>query len=127
MAKTSANQMRTHPSKILDFSFIREMTQHLYCTNNGRPSIDPELFFRIYLIIFLYGIESDRQACDEIQFNLACRWFCKLALEDNTPDHSSLTKIRDRLGEETFKKIFEKIFYFSKFSNKFDLSEKFLA
>ncbi|MBC7419140.1 MAG: transposase [Bdellovibrio sp.] len=60
-------------------------------------------------MIFLYGIESDRQACDEIQFNLAYRWFCKLAIEDNTPDHSSLTKIRDRLGVETFKNVFEKI------------------
>ncbi len=54
-------------------------------------------------------MESDRQACDEIQFNLAYRWFCKLALEDQVPDHSSLTIIRDRLGEETFKKISEKI------------------
>ncbi len=103
------NHLLRKVDKILDFSFVREMTQHLYCSNNGRPSIDPELFFRIYLIIFLYGIESDRQACDEIQFNLAYRWFCKLALEDQVPDHSSLTKIRDRLGEETFKKIFEKI------------------
>ncbi|MBI2604962.1 MAG: transposase, partial [Deltaproteobacteria bacterium] len=41
--------------------------------------------------------------------NLAYRWFCHLALEDEVPDHSSLTRIRDRLGEETFKTLFEKI------------------
>ncbi len=77
-------------------------------SSTDRPSIDPELFFRIYLIIFLYGIESGIKVCDESQFNLAYRSFCKLALEDQVPDHSSLTKIRDRLGEETFKKIFQK-------------------
>ena len=96
------NHLLRKLDRVLDFSFVREMTEHLYCSNNGRPSIDPELFFRIYLIIFLYGIESDRQACDEIQFNLAYRWFCKLALEDTVPDHSSLTKIRDRLGASIF-------------------------
>ena len=51
---------------LLDFSVVREMTEHLNCSNNGRPMIDLELFFRIYLIIFLDGIESDRQACEEI-------------------------------------------------------------
>jgi len=103
------NHLLRKIDKILDFSFVREMTEHLYCANNGRPSVDPVLFFRIYLIIFLYGIESDRQACDEIQYNLAYRWFCRLALEDSVPDHSSLSKIRDRLGEDTFKKIFERL------------------
>lgn len=95
--------------KVIDFSFVRELTEHLYCRDNGRPSIDPELFFRIYLIAYLYGIESDRQVCEEIQYNLAYRWFCRLNLEDTVPDHSSLTKIRDRIGEEVFKSIFDKI------------------
>lgn len=103
------NHLLRKIDKVLDFEFVREMTEHLYCVDNGRPSVDPVLFFRIYLIIFLYGIESDRQACDEICYNLSYRWFCRLSLEDSVPDHSSLTKIRDRLGEETFKKIFEKI------------------
>ena len=95
--------------KALELGFIRGMTAHLYCEDNGRPSIDPELFFRICLITYLYDIPSDRQVCEELEYNLAYRWFCRLALEDEVPDHSSLTKIRDRLGEETFKKIFEHI------------------
>lgn len=103
------NHLLRKIDKALDLSFIREMAAPLYCVDNGRPSIDPVLFFRIYLIIFLYGIESDRQACEEIQYNLAYRWFCRLALEDRVPDHSSLTKIRNRLGEETFKNIFDRI------------------
>ena len=94
---------------VLDLGFIREATAGLYCQDNGRPSIDPELFIRICLISYLYNIPSDRQVCEEIQYNLAYRWFCRLSLEDQVPDHSSLTRIRDRLGEKTFKEIFEHI------------------
>jgi transposase len=95
--------------KIVDLSFIREMTEGLYCKGNGRPSIDPELFFRMMLIEYFYGIKSDRQLCEEIQYNLAFRWFCRLGLHERVPDHSSLTRIRDRLGEASFEKIFQKI------------------
>lgn len=95
--------------KYTDLSFVRILTEQFYCQNNGRPSIDPELFFRMILIGYLYRIESDRQLCDEIQYNLAYRWFCKLNLEDKVPDHSSLTRIRDRLGLPVFNEFFIKI------------------
>lgn len=93
--------------KILDLSHIRKLTKPYYSKSQGRPSIDPEIFFRMLIISYLYGITSDRQLCEEIQVNLAYRWFLKLSLEDPVPDHSSLTKIRDRLGEKVFKEIFE--------------------
>ena len=92
--------------KIIDFNLIRKITEPCYCSNNGRPSIDPELFFRMLLIAYLYGIFSDRQLCKEIHFNIAYRWFCKLGLANKIPDHSSLTRIRDRLGINIFKEIF---------------------
>ncbi|MBI2605282.1 MAG: transposase, partial [Deltaproteobacteria bacterium] len=95
--------------KVLDLGFIREFTEKFYCLSNGRPSVDPELFMRIVLLSHIYGISSDRLLCQEVHCNLAYRWFCHLALEDEVPDHSSLTRIRDRLGEETFKTLFEKI------------------
>ena len=65
--------------------------------------MDPEVFFRMQIISYLYGVASDRQLCEEIQVNLAYRWFCRLSLEEEVPDHSSLTRIRDRLGEAFFK------------------------
>ena len=57
----------------------------------------------------LEGIDSDRRLCDEIQVNLAFRWFCQLSLEDSVPHHSSMTRIRDRLGEAVFCLVFEQI------------------
>jgi transposase len=95
--------------RALDLSFVRELTQDLYCQNNGRPSIDPELFLRMLLVGYLNGITSDRQLCEEVGFNLAYRWFCRLSMEDTVPEHSSLTRIRDRFGEKVFEEIFQKV------------------
>lgn len=95
--------------KVLDLSFLRDLTAPLYANEKGRPSIDPEIFVRMILLEYLYNINSDRQLCEEIGFNLAYRWFCKLALADKVPDHSSITRIRDRLGEKTYQSIFDKV------------------
>jgi transposase len=95
--------------KILDLSFIRDLTRDKYCPDNGRASIDPVVFFKIQIIKYLFGIPSDRQLCEEIHVNLAYRWFLRYSLEDKVPDHSALTRIRDRLGEDLFKDVFERI------------------
>jgi transposase len=57
-----------------------------------RPSIDPELVIRM-LFSYCYGIRSEQRLCDEINMNLAYRWFFQLGLEDAIPDHSSFLKI----------------------------------
>ena len=61
------------------------------------------------LVGCLYGIASDRQLCREVHLNLAYRWFCRLPLHEDVPDHSSLTRIRDRLGEQKYREIFERL------------------
>lgn len=108
------NHLLRKIDKLIDLSFVDELTEPFYCKNNERPSIDPKLFFRLILVGYLYNIESDRQLCDEVQYNLAYRWFCNLNLEDKVPDHSSLTRIRDRLGLEVFNQFFIKITEFCK-------------
>ena len=93
----------------IDFDFIYEVTEELYSPDNGRNSIDAVLFFRMQLISYLYGMKSDRKLCREVHLNLAYRWFCRLSLHDAVPDHSSMTRIRDRFGEATFTAIFERL------------------
>ncbi len=95
--------------RILDLSFVRELTAPRYAADQGRPSIDPEVYFRMQLVAYFYGIAKDRRLCEEVRYNLAYRWFCRLSLEDDVPDHSSLTRIRDRLGEEVFEAVFRRI------------------
>ena len=96
-------------NKVLDLSFVRQLTKKFYSDKRGRPSIDPEIFFRIYILGYIYGIKSDRQLCEEIGMNIAYRWFVRLNLSDAVPNHSSLTRFRDRLGAECFEEIFEQI------------------
>jgi transposase len=92
----------------LDLSFVRELTAPCY-SQTGRPSIDPEVFFRMLLVAYLYGIDSERHLCEEVRYHLAYRWFCRLSLDDEVPDHSSFTRIRDRFGEEVFLAVFRRI------------------
>src|SRR4051794_26145473 len=95
--------------RVLDLSFIRELTAARYADGQGRPSIDPEVYFRMQLVAYFNGITKDRRLCEEVHDNLAYRWFCRLSLADDVPDHSSLTRIRDRLGEEVFEAVFYQI------------------
>jgi len=95
--------------RVLDLSFLPALTKPLYAEAVGRPSIDPVVFVRMVLLGHLYNVDSDRQLCEEVGYNLAYRWFCRLSLKDKVPDHSSMTKIRDRLGIDTYEHIFREI------------------
>src|SRR4029079_9359951 len=95
--------------RVLDLAFVRELTAPRYAAELGRPSIDPEVYFRMQLVAYFYGIAKDRRLCEEVRYNLAHRWFWRLSLDDDVPDHSSLTRIRDRLGEEVFAAVFRRI------------------
>ena len=78
---------------VLDLSGLRAQLAPHY-SHTGRPSIDPELMIRILLIGYCYGIRSERRLCEEVQLNLAYRWFCRLGIEDAVPDHSTFSKAR---------------------------------
>lgn len=82
-----------HIDRVLDLSGLREHLAPYYSTM-GRPSVDPELMIRILLIGYCLGIRSERRLCEEVQLNLAYRWFCRLSLEDTVPDHSTFSKAR---------------------------------
>src|SRR5687768_13849719 len=92
----------------LDLSFVREWSRELYA-ERGRPSIDPVVFFRLQLIMFFEGIRSERKLVETASLNLAHRWYLGYALDEALPDHSSLTRVRQRLGVETFERFFEKV------------------
>lgn len=79
--------------RFLDFDELRAHLKPFY-SHTGRPSIDPELMIRMLVIGYCYGIRSERRLCEEVQLNLAYRWFCRLSIEDKVPDHSTLSKTR---------------------------------
>ena len=79
--------------RVLDLKGLRAHLAPFY-SHTGRPSIDPELMIRMLLIGYCFGIRSERRLCEEVQVNLAYRWFCRLSIEDRIPDHSTFSKAR---------------------------------
>jgi transposase len=94
--------------KVLDLSWLRREVEDCYSETMGRPSIDPESALRLMLAGYFQGIIHDRKLMREAQVNLAIRWFAGFRLHETLPEHSSLTKIRQRWGLQRFKKIFQK-------------------
>lgn len=87
------NHLLRQIDKLLNFDQIRQHL-HSFYSHTGRPSIAPELMIRMLIVGYCYGIRSERRLCEEINFNLAYRWFCHIGLEDEIPDHSTFSKNR---------------------------------
>ena len=95
----------------MDFSFIYDLVQDLYCLDNGRPSIDPVVLIKIQLIQCLYGIRSMRQTIKDIEVNVAYRWFLGLSLYAPVPHFTTFGKNYTRRfkGTDLYEKIFQKV------------------
>lgn len=94
--------------RVLDLSWLREELSDCYCANDGRPGIDPEAAVRLMLAALFTGIVHDRKLIREAQVNIAIRWSAGYGLHEQLPHHSSLTRIRQRWGEERFRRIFKR-------------------
>jgi len=92
----------------LDLDFVRDLVCDLY-SDTDRPSIDPVVFFKLQLIAFFEGIRSERQLMETVNMRLDHRWYIGYDLGEPVPDHSSLSKIRERYGLKTFQRFFEHV------------------
>lgn len=92
----------------ISFDFIYDLVSDKYCMDNGRPSIDPVVLFKIVLIQYTFGIKSMRQTISEIQTNTAYRWFIGYGLNEQIPHFTTFGKNYVRRFKDT--DIFDKIF-----------------
>lgn len=91
----------------VDFGYIYEFVEDLYCEDNGRPSVDPVVLFKIVIIQHLYGIPSLRRTMQEINMNIAYRWFLGYTLNEELPHFSTVSyNFRHRFTEETVERVF---------------------
>src|SRR6266699_691186 len=97
-----------HLEQTLNLSFVREFVQETYA-GGGRPSIDPIVFFKLQLVMFFEDIRSERLLMRHAADRLSVRWDLGYDLNDPLPDHSSLTRIRERYGVEVFRRFFDRI------------------
>jgi transposase len=92
----------------VDFGFIRPLVRPLY-SHTGQPAVDPVVLFKLALLGYLYNIRSERQLCEEAGLNLAWRWFLGYELTEPIPDHSVLTKARQRFGPAGYGQFFQRV------------------
>ena len=91
----------------VDFNKIYDMVEPLYCADNGRPSVDPVVLFKMVLIQHLYGLGSLRRTAEEVSFNVAYRRFLGYRLQEDTPHFSTISyNFRHRFTSETVDQIF---------------------
>jgi transposase len=97
-----------HLEHSLDLAFVRDLVCKAYA-DSGRPSIDPVVFFKLQLVMFFEGLRSERHLMQVVADRLSLRWYLGYDLGEPLPDHSSLTRIRNRYGLEVFRCFFEVI------------------
>ena len=104
------NHLLRKIDRVISFKFIYDLLAPYY-PSIGRPSVDPVCMFKMLLVGYLYGIKSERRLEEEVQLNLAYRWFCGFELDEATPGHSTFSKTRTRKWQESnlFQKVFQEI------------------
>lgn len=94
--------------KYIDFTFIYEEVETLYCLDNGRPSLDPVVLFKLVFIQTLDGLKSMRKTCEKIKVDAEYRWFLNIPFGQDTPHFSTFSKNYERRFKD--ENIFETVF-----------------
>ena len=102
------NHLLRKIERMVSFDFIYDLLAPSYPAT-GRPSVAPVSMFKMLLIGYLYGIKSERRLVEEVQLNIAYRWFCGFELDDTIPNHSTFSKTRTRKWQQS--DLFQKAFY----------------
>lgn len=98
--------------KTVDFSFIMQEAQECY-SHLGRPAYNPSIMMKLLLLQTLYDL-SERDVTEQADTNILFRAFIGISLDDEIPHWTLLGKFRERLGEETFEEIFNKVVVLAK-------------
>lgn len=107
-AAVPANHLVRRIAAAVDFGFVRGLV-HRHYSHTGQPSVDPEVLFKLWLLGYLFNISSERRLCEEAGLNLAWRWFLGYELDESIPDHSVLSKARQRFGVRVYEQFFRQI------------------
>jgi transposase len=83
----------------------RECAQ-FYADNNGRPSLTPGTYFRLLLVGYFEGIDSERGIAWRVADSLGLRQFLGFGLDERTPDHSTISRTRRLVDVDTHRKVF---------------------
>lgn len=97
-------KIRSH----IDFEFIYREVEDCY-GGKGNVSVPPPVILKMMLLLILYNVRSEREFMNTLPMRLDWLWFLDYALDSETPNHSVLSKARNRWGVEAFQCFFERI------------------
>lgn len=107
-AAIPTNHLVRRLADAVDLTFVRSLTRRYY-SRTGKPSVDPVVLFKLVLLGYLFNVTSERRLCEEAGLNLAWRWFLGYELDEPIPDHSVLSKARQRFGAAVYERFFRRI------------------
>jgi transposase len=87
-------------------AFVEGLCQPFYATTMGRPSVAPGIYFRLLLIGYFEGVDSERGIAWRAADSLAIRRFLRVALDEAVPDHSTISRTRRLIDLETHRAVF---------------------
>ena len=110
LPKTAAHPFYERTNQILDShrfdAFVEERCRKFYADKLGRPSLAPAVYFRLLLIGYFEGIDSERGIAWRVADSLGLRRFLGYSLTDSTPDHSTISRNRRLIDVETHQEVF---------------------
>src|ERR1700674_965469 len=86
--------------------FAEKECARFYAENNGRPSLTPGIYFRLLLVGYFEGIDSERGIAWRAADSFGLRQFLGIAIDEDTPDHSTISRTRRLIDVETHRKVF---------------------
>jgi transposase len=87
-------------------AFVEGKCQRFYAEKMGRPSMPPGVYFRLLLIGYFEGVDSEREIAWRANDSLALRRFLRIGLDEETPDHSTISRTRRLIDLETHREVF---------------------
>ena len=94
--------------QLVDFDFVRRQVADMYGTN-GNQSVDPAVILKLMFLLFYENVKSERALMRKLPLRMDWLWFCGYDLDEDTPDHSVLSKARKRWGPKVFERFFMNI------------------
>jgi len=110
LAKGASHPFYQRLNQLLEESrfdeFVEGRCRPFYAAKRGRPSLAPGVYFRLLLIGYFEGIDSERGIAWRAQDSLALRRFLRVGLEESPPDHSTISRTRRLIDLETHREVF---------------------
>jgi len=94
--------------RLVNFDFVRSQVTDLY-GSNGNMSVDPVVILKLMFLLFFEDIKSERVLMEQLPLRLDWLWFCGYDIDDQTPNHSVISKARRRWGVDVFTEFFASI------------------